>query len=192
MFIVNILLFIIFIFILIYITKTISADFEIVIIAIICCCFALYAILQSNRIDKERERFNSRVEIASKNYSTFEEKKDEYKYENKNEQHKVSSEVVKTQFNKDEVLVQKIIIKNQDKLILKNELGEYRLEMGNIFLDFVIYEDIEEGTRIVNFLTSPTNFLKNYEKLSSLNYIEVEEEEIENGYYKPFKDKYLK
>lgn len=192
MFIVNILLFIIFIFILIYITKTISADFEIVIIAIICCCFALYAILQSNRIDKERERFNSRVEIASKNYSTFEEKKDEYKYENKNEQHKVSSEVVKTQFNKDEVLVQKIIIKNQDKLILKNELGEYRLEMGNVFLDFVIYEDIEEGTRIVNFLTSPTNFLKNYEKLSSLNYIEVEEEEIENGYYKPFKDKYLK
>lgn len=86
--------------------------------------------------------------------------------------------------------IQKIIVENEDKIERNDEISNlYRVNLEDFFIEFEIYDDVSSGKKDINLKTSKINILK-YLNINPKE-IEFNEEEIEDGYYKPFKEKYL-
>lgn len=86
--------------------------------------------------------------------------------------------------------IQKIIVENDEKVVLrKNEdnISQYRLELDDFFIDFNIYENSYNGEMDWSLLTDQYKVLKYF----NVSDIDINENEIENDKYKPFKEKYL-
>lgn len=91
-----------------------------------------------------------------------------------------------------DIYIQKVIMENEDKveLIDSNKyFKDYRVNFGEFFFDFRLKADSYKGVLKYSLTTSQSKILKYFDiKYSD---IDIDEYEILENYYKPFKEKYM-